>query len=137
MVRLFQKVGRIIRGESEAEYDQRKTANIRIRAAEREAVFKARQEEAIKYAIAKERIIREAKEKRLRASLNPPKRTMPSLRDTPFTGQSTFSVISGYSMPQPRTRRIKRRKAKGRVRTVTRYIKSPAQPPRRFDILGI
>ena len=135
MAKFFQKVGRIIRGESEAEYDQRKTANIRIRAAQREATFKARQEEAIRYAIAKERLIREAKEKRLRASLNPQRRTMPSLRDTPFTGQNSFSMMGGYSRPQPTARRIKRRKSK--TRRAVRYVNAPIQAPRRYDVLGI
>lgn len=133
MAEIIKKLSKFVRGETETEYLQRKAATSRIRAAERAATFKAREQEALKFAESRERLIREAKERKLKARLNPPRRpqaNLPSIRNSPFGG-SGFSMMGGYS---PQTRTVRRKKGR-KGRTITRYVNAPL--PQRFDVLGI
>lgn len=132
MAGIIKKLSKFVRGETETEYLQRQAATSRIRATERAAAFKFREQEALKFAESKERLIREAKERKLKARLNPPVRraNLPSIRNTPFTGTG-FGMMGGYA---PSSRTIRRRKGK-KNRQVTRYVNSPQ--PQRYDVLGI
>lgn len=112
MAPIIKKIDKFIRGESETEYLQRKAAVARIRKESRAAAFQAQREEAVALAKTKQRLIREAQEKKLKARLNPPKRPMnyPSFRDTPF------GTFNGFQRPQKVMR---------------------TRPPKRFDVLGL
>ena len=134
MAGIIKKLDKFVRGETETEYLQRQAATSRIRATSRAAAFKAREQEAIRFAAQREKIISEAKAKKLKARLNPPARpraNLPSIRNTPFN-TSGFGMMGNYN--PPRTRTVRRRKSK-RARTVTRYVNAPQ--PQRYDVLGI
>lgn len=133
MVRFFRKIGEIARGETPEEGNQRRAAEKIIRSKERAAMFQAKQEQRIALAKEKQKLLREAEQRRLKARLIPQPRQQGSSLQGGFFNAFSPSVQQNIAP----TRSRKRKGKKGSSRRRPRFVTPVTQPPKKFDILGL
>lgn len=134
MVRFFQKIGELARGESQSEGEERRRFEKELRAEARKAEFEARKIETVKFAQRKAALRREAAEASLRRRLAPPQRPQyVAPRSATFDFMGGAVRTSGGEHYVGGRRRGKKSKHKRRMQY--NYQSAPRQE-RRFDVLG-
>lgn len=138
MVRFFQKVGEIARGESPEEGQERRDAESRIRRKTRAIGFQAKEEQAIILEKKKQEIIHKARERKLQQRFAPRPRPQPFSFGAGTSSSDPLGLGMGISRPSlPSVKRVSR-KTKRKNKKSRRFQQSATQPSpqKKFDILG-